>query len=93
LKRLTERRVLNRISPIQIKTGREARPHREVCAQMVVAMASPTGREVNPVIASKPTPKSDKPIQRPDPRKTRSARMRSMVNPISNMISTSMGSV
>src|SRR3546814_16046029 len=44
LKRSSESRVRNRISPIQMNSGRAVRVHDEEALQIVVALASPTGR-------------------------------------------------
>ena len=63
----SDRRVLKRISPIQMKSGRAVRVQEEDADQMVVIMASPTGREVNSSMPTKATPRRARPTQTPVP--------------------------
>ena len=48
--------VLNKISPIHTKRGKAVRVHDDDAPQIVVAIASPTGREVNKIIPIEETP-------------------------------------
>ena len=56
LNRFSESLVLNNISPIQTNNGRAVRVQEDDIPQIVVAIASPTGLEVNNSIAMAETP-------------------------------------
>src|SRR4051812_1969400 len=62
------RRVRNRISPIQMKSGSAVRVQLDDEPQIVTAIASPAGRELNSCMPIQATPDSVKPIQTPLPR-------------------------
>ena len=63
----SESRVRNRISPIQMKSGRAVSVQLEDEVQIVVIMASPAGRLVNSSMAKRAVPRSARPIQTPPP--------------------------
>ena len=63
----SDRRVRNRISPIQMNSGSAVSVQLEDDAQMVVIMVSPTGRLVNSSIPTQATPIRARPTQTPDP--------------------------
>src|SRR3546814_17621415 len=82
LKRSSERRVRNRISPIQMNSGSAVKVHDDDAVQIVVAMASPTGRLVNSYMQTRATPSSERPTKttptrrkNSTPRKTRGGRV------------------
>src|SRR5437764_4503589 len=59
------RRVRNRISPIQMKSGRAVSVQLDDEPQIVTAIASPAGRELNSCMPIQATPESVRPIQTP----------------------------
>ena len=59
------RRVRKRISPIQMKSGRAVSVQLEAEPQIVTAIASPAGRELNICMPIQATPESVRPIQTP----------------------------
>src|SRR3954463_7752967 len=59
------RRVRNRISPIQMKSGRAVRVQLDAEPQIVTAIASPAGRELKSCMPIQATPESARPIQTP----------------------------
>src|SRR5688500_6261271 len=63
----------NRISPIQMKSGSAVSVQLELAPQIVVTIASPTGREVKNSIAIQPTPSRATPIHTPVPSRKNSA--------------------
>ena len=63
-----ESRVRNRISPIQMKRGRAVKVQLEDEPQIVTAIASPAGRELNSCMPIQATPESVRPIHTPLPR-------------------------
>ena len=67
--RFSDNRVRNRISPIQMNSGRAVNDHDELALQIVVAMASPTGRAVNSSMPIAATPVRLIATQIPVPRK------------------------
>ena len=71
--------VRNRISPIQMNSGRAVSVQDEADPQMVMTMLSPTGRLVNKAMPIQATPASDSPIQMPLPRMANSMKMRKAV--------------
>src|SRR3954464_4025779 len=60
--------VRNRISPIQMNSGRAVKVQLEAEPQTVTAIASPAGREENSCMPIQATPASVRPIQTPLPR-------------------------
>ena len=50
LNKFSESLVLNKISPIQTKSGNAVKVHEEDVPHIVVAIASPTGLDVNNII-------------------------------------------
>ena len=68
--------VRNRISPIQMNIGSAVSVQLEEAPQMVVTMASPTGREVNRIMASQPQESRPSPIHRPAANRAKSAAIR-----------------
>src|SRR5205809_2691048 len=68
-----DRRVRNRISPIQMKRGRAVKVQLDAEPQIVTAIASPAGRELNSCMPIHATPDSVRPIHTPLPRITNSA--------------------
>ena len=63
-----DRRVRNRISPIQMKSGSAVSVQLEAEPQIVTAIASPAGRELKSCMPIQATPDSVRPIQTPLPR-------------------------
>ena len=61
----SERRVRNRISPIQMNSGSAVSVHEAELAQTVVASTEPIGTFATIVIAAKPTARSASPIHSP----------------------------
>src|SRR6187455_1328053 len=59
------RRVRNRISPIQMKSGRAVNVQLDEEPQIVTAIASPAGRELKSCMPIQATPESVSPIQTP----------------------------
>src|SRR6476619_3540610 len=59
------RRVRNRISPIQMNSGSAVSVQRDAEPQIVTAIASPAGRELNSCMPIQATPDSVRPIQTP----------------------------
>ena len=60
--------VLNKISPIHTKSGKAVRDQDDPMLHIVVAIASPTGLEVNIIIPIVETPIMLTPTHTPDPR-------------------------
>src|SRR3712207_2604698 len=58
----SESRVRNRISPLQMKSGRAVSVQLEDEVQIVVIMASPAGRLVKSSIAKRAVPRRARPI-------------------------------
>ena len=58
-------RVRNRISPIQMNSGRAVSVQLDDEPQIVTAIASPAGRELNSCMPIQATPESVRPIQTP----------------------------
>ena len=83
LNKFSESLVLNRISPIQTNNGNAVRVHEEDVPQIVVAIASPTGLEVNNIIPIAETPIMLNATQIPDPRKNNKTLMKKIVKNIS----------
>ena len=75
----SDRRVRNRISPIQTKSGSAVSVQLEDVPQMVTAIASPAGRAEKTSMPIHATPASAMPIHTPLPSSTNSDTMRSAV--------------
>ena len=71
--------VRKRISPIQMNSGKAVSVHEEAEPQMVMTMASPTGRVVNNCMPIQATPANDKPIHTPLPRMAKRTMIRNAV--------------
>src|SRR5829696_6260923 len=84
-----DRRVRNRISPIQTNRGSAVSVQLDALPQIVTAIASPAGRELNSCMPIQATPESVRPIQTPLPRMTNSAATNSSVMPMSLMAALS----
>ena len=78
--------VLNKISPIHTKRGKAVRVHDDDAPQIVVAIASPTGREVNKIIPIEETPIMLIATHIPDPKKNNKTVIKKIANSISIMI-------
>src|SRR5258706_7981884 len=74
----SDSRVRNRISPIQMKSGRAVKVQLDADPHTVTAIASPAGRELKSCIAIQATPDSARPIQTPLPRTGKSAAISSV---------------
>ena len=61
----SDRRVRNRISPIQMNSGSAVSVQLDDEPQIVTAIASPAGRELNSCMPIQATPESVRPIQTP----------------------------
>ncbi len=72
----------NRISPIQMNIGSAVRVQLDDAPQIVVTIASPTGRVVNRAMAIQPTAIRASPIQTPAPR---IANRQTIKNPVSTI--------
>src|SRR6476619_1104016 len=70
------RRVRNRISPIQMNSGSAVSVQLDDEPQIVTAIASPAGRELNSCMPIQATPESVRPIQTPLARMRKSATIR-----------------
>ena len=75
----SDSRVLNRISPIQMNSGSAVSVHELDEAQIVVTIASPTGRVVNSSIPNQATPISARPTQTPVPSRNSSTVINRMI--------------
>src|SRR5437763_3998611 len=73
------RRVRNRISPIQMKSGSAVSVQLDAEPQIVTAIASPAGRELKSCMPIQATPESVRPIQTPLARMRNSDAIRSAV--------------
>src|SRR5215472_6715037 len=69
----SDKRVRNRISPIQTKSGSAVSVHDDAVPQIVTAIASPAGRDEKSSMPIHATPASDKPIHTPLPSRTNRA--------------------
>ena len=78
-----KRQVLNNISPIQTNNGKAVNVHDDEVPHIVVAMASPTGLEVNNIIPIVETPIMLIATQMPDPRKNKSTLIKNIMRNIS----------
>tara|TARA_B100002052_G_scaffold293329_1_gene316287 strand:+ start:292 stop:927 length:636 start_codon:yes stop_codon:yes gene_type:complete len=84
-KRFFESLVLNNISPIQTNNGKAVRVHDEEVPQIVVAIASPTGLEVNNIIPIAETLIMLIATQTPVPRKNNKILIKKIVRNISGI--------
>ena len=75
--------VLNKISPIQTKRGNAVKVHDDEAPQIVVAIASPTGLEVNSIIPIDETPIILRATQIPVPKKNKRTLIKNIVKNIS----------
>ena len=78
--------VLNNISPIQTNNGKAVKVHDEDVPQIVVAIASPTGLDVNKVIAIVETPIILNATQTPVLRNSRRVEIKNTLRSISVII-------
>jgi len=78
--------VLNNISPIQTNNGKAVKVQDELVPQIVVAIASPTGREVKSNIPIVDTPTILKATQIPVPKKISKIEIKNIVKNNSGMI-------
>ena len=83
LNKFSESFVRNRISPIQTNNGKAVSVHEEDVPQMVVAIASPTGLEVNYIIPIAETPIMLNATQIPEPKKNNKTLIKKIVKNIS----------
>ena len=83
LNKFSESFVLNRISPIQTNKGNAVKVQEDEVPQIVVAIASPTGLEVNNIIPIAETPIMLKATQIPDPKKNNKTLIKKVVKNIS----------
>ena len=79
LNKFSESLVLNKISPIQTKRGRAVKDQEDAILHIVVAIASPTGLDVNMIIPIVETPIILIPTQIPDPRKNKRTLIKKIV--------------
>ena len=75
----SDRRVRNRISPIQTKSGSAVSVQDDAEPQIVTAIASPAGRDENSSMPIHATPASASPIHTPLPSSRNSVTMRRVV--------------
>ena len=85
-KRFSDNFVLNNISPIHTNNGKAVKVHEEDIPQIVVAIASPTGRDVNKVIAIVETPIMLNATQMPVLRNNRRTEIKNKLRNISVII-------
>jgi hypothetical protein len=83
LNKFSESLVLNNISPIQTNKGKAVKVHDDEVPHMVVAIASPTGLEVNNIIPIADTPIMLIATQIPVPKKNNKTLMKKIVRNIS----------
>ena len=78
--------VLNNISPIQTNNGKAVNVHDELVPQIVVAIASPTGRDVKSSIPIADTPTILRATHIPVPKKISKIEMKKIVKNNSGII-------
>ena len=83
LNKFSESLVLNKISPIQTNNGSAVSVQEDEVPHIVVAIASPTGLEVNNIIPIADTPIILKATQIPDPKKNNKTLIKKIVKSIS----------
>ena len=89
LNKFSDSLVLNKISPIQTKSGKAVKVHEDEVPQIVVAIASPTGLDVNKVIAIDETPIILNATQTPVLKNNKSTEIKKTLKKISVIIKTS----
>ena len=82
LNKFSDNFVLNNISPIQTNKGKAVSVQEDEVPHIVVAIASPTGREVNNIIPIVETPIMLIATQTPDPRKNKSTLIKNIMRNI-----------
>ena len=87
LNKFSESLVLNNISPIHTNKGNAVSVQEDDVPQIVVAIASPTGLEVNNIIPIEDTPIMLKATHIPDPKKNNKTLIKNIVKNISVIIS------
>ena len=85
LNKFSESFVLNKISPIQTNKGKAVKVHDDDVPHIVVAIASPTGLDVNSIIPIAETPIMLKATQTPDPKKNNRTLIKKIVKNISGI--------
>ena len=85
-KRFSDNFVLNNISPIHTNNGKAVKVHEEEVPQIIVAIASPTGLEVNKTIAIVETPIMLNATQMPVLRNNKSTEIKNTLRNISIII-------
>ena len=83
LNKFSESFVLNKISPIQTNSGNAVSVQEEDVPHIVVAIASPTGLEVNNIMPIADTPIILNATQIPDPKKNSKTLIKKIVKSIS----------
>ena len=83
LYKFSESFVLNKISPIQTNNGNAVSVQEDDVPHIVVAIASPTGLEVNNIIPIADTPIILNATQIPDPKKNSKTLIKKIVKSIS----------
>jgi len=78
--------VLNNISPIHTNNGKAVKVHDELVPHIVVAIASPTGLDVNIIMPIAETPIILIATQIPEPRKNNKIEMKKIVKNKSGII-------
>ena len=85
LNKFSESLVLNNISPIHTNKGKAVKVQDEAVPHIVVAIASPTGLEVNKIIPIADTPIMLNATQIPDPKKNNKTLIKKIVKSISGI--------
>jgi len=86
LNKFSESLVLNNISPIHTNNGKAVKVHDELVPHIVVAIASPTGLDVNIIMPIAETPIILIATQIPEPRKNNKIEMKKIVKNKSGII-------
>ena len=86
LNKFSDNLVLNNISPIQTNNGKAVKVQDELVPQIVVAIASPTGRDVKSNIPIADTPTILRATQIPVPKKISKIEMKKIVKNNSGII-------
>ena len=85
LNKFSDNFVLNKISPIQTKRGKAVKVHEDDVPHIVVAMASPTGLDVNNIIPIADTPIILRATHMPEPKKNNKTLIKNIVKNISGI--------
>ena len=85
LNKFSDSFVLNKISPIQTNNGKAVKVHEDDVPHIVVAIASPTGLDVNNIIPIAETPIILKATQIPEPKKNNKTLIKNIVKNISGI--------